>query len=107
MLVVNNFYPYKNNAVSGESLITTNMSAEVVAVQVNNLNGTLELWGATDLMSDVFYKIPAISADFDIVETINADGIYNFGIDGIAKFKFIATGDGADTEVFCKMTKGV
>ena len=107
MLVVNNFYPYKGKAVTGESPITTNMSAEIVTAQVNGLNGTLELWGATDLMSDTFYKVPAISVDFDIVETINTDGIYSFGIDGIAKFKFIATGEGANTKVFCKMTKGV
>lgn len=91
MVVVNNFYAYKDKNVAGESDITTNMSAESLTVQATDLVGeTLELYGATDLVSDDFYKISAITPSFDLVDSIMEDGIYTFPIDGIAKFKFKA-----------------
>lgn len=49
MVVVNNFYAYKDAPVTGESKETTNMSAETLSVQVTGLNGTLKVVGATDL----------------------------------------------------------
>ena len=38
MVVVNNFYAYKDAPVTGESKETTNMSAETLSVQVTGLN---------------------------------------------------------------------
>lgn len=107
MIVINNFYAYKDKAVSGMSDVTTNNSAETLGVQVEKLNGTIEVYGCCDLLSDEFFKITGFTLDFDIVDTISADGIYTFPIENIAKFKFKAMGSGEDTKVFCKMSKGV
>lgn len=107
MVVVNNFYAYKDAPVTGESKETTNMSAETLSVQVTGLNGTLKVVGATDMVAEDFYPLTGFTLAFDLIDEITTDGIYNFPIDDVARFKFIATGAGEGTKVFCKMTKGV
>ena len=78
-----------------------------MAVQVDGLTGSVELYGAVDLASDNFYKISGYTLGFAITDKITADGIYNFPIEGIAKFKFEATNTNENLKVFCRMTKGV
>lgn len=107
MVVVNNFYAYKNAPVTGESKETSNTQAETLSVQVTGLNGTLKVVGATDMVSEEFYPLTGFTLAFDLIDEITEDGIYNFPIDDVGKFKFVATGAGEGTKVFCKMTKGV
>lgn len=107
MLIVNNFYAYKDAPVTGESRVTSNSQAETLSVQVTGLNGTLKVVGATDIIAEDFYTLTGFTTAFDMVDEITEDGIYNFPIDDVGKFKFVATGEGEGTKVFCKMTKGV
>lgn len=107
MISTNKFYAYEGDLINGESKVTSNNSAETLTVQVDNLTGSLELYGAVDLTSDNFYKISGYTLGFSIIDKITADGIYNFPIEGMGKFKFEATNTNADLKVFCRMTKGV
>lgn len=107
MISINRFYAFNGKEVKGESAVTTNISSETLSIQVDGLNGTLEVWGCVDLNSDNYYKLSGFDADFNIVSTISADGIYSFAIEDVQKFKFKAAGNNADAKVFCKMAKGV
>lgn len=108
MININTFYAYGNGGlITGESKQTFNNSAETLTIQVDELAGSVELYGTVDFNSDTYYKLTGNNSAFELVNKITSDGIYHFSIEGIAKFKFEATNSNEDLTVFCRMTKGV
>lgn len=108
MISINAFYAYKNGGLTtGESKVTFNNSAEMLTIQVDGLEGELDLYGTVDFNSDIFYKMSGHDMAFEQVDKITKDGIYSFSIEGMAKFKFETTNTDENIKVFCRMTKGV
>lgn len=108
MVSINTFYAYKpNDLTTGESKVTFNNSAEMLTIQVDGLEGELNLYGTVDFNSDIFYKMACHDLSFEQIEKITKDGVYSFSIEGIAKFKFETTNTDENIKVFCRMTKGV
>ncbi len=108
MVSINTFYVYKDGGLTtGESRVTFNHSAEMLTIQVDGLEGELNLYGTVDFDSDIFYKMTGHDLAFEQVDKITKDGIYSFSLEGIAKFKFETTNTDDNIKVFCRMTKGV
>lgn len=108
MININTFYAYGNGGLTtGESKQTFNNSAETLTIQVDELAGSIELYGTVNFSSDTYYKLTGNNSAFELVSKITSDGIYHFSIEGIAKFKFEVTNSNEDLTVFCRMTKGV
>ena len=108
MISIKTFYAYgKEKPITGESFVIFNNSAETLTMQVDELAGSVELYGAADFDSDIFYKLTGNSSSFELVNKVITDGIYHFSIEGIAKIKFEVENTNKDLIVFCRMTKGV
>lgn len=108
MVSINTFYAYKDgDLITDESRVTFNISAEMLTIQVDGLEGELDLYGTVDFDSDIFYKMTGHDLAFEQVDKITKDGIYSFSLEGIAKFKFETTNTDENIKVFCRMTKGV
>ena len=108
MISIKTFYAYgKEKPITGESSVIFNNSAETLTMQVDELAGSVELYGTVDFDSDIFYKLTGNNTSFELVNKITTDGIYHFSIEGIAKIKFEVENTNKDLIVFCRMTKGV
>lgn len=108
MISIKTFYAYgKERPITGESLVIFNNSAETLTMQVDELAGSVEVYGTADFDSDVFYKLTGNNSSFELLNQITTDGIYYFSIEGLAKIKFEAVNTNKDLIVFCRMTKGV
>lgn len=108
MISIQTFYAYgKEKPITGESSVIFNNSAETLTMQVDELAGSVELYGAADFDSNIFYKLTGNNLSFELVNKIITDGIYHFSIEGIAKIKFEVENTNKDLIVFCRMTKGV
>ena len=108
MISVKTFYAYgKEKPITGESSVIFNNSAETLTMQVDELAGSVELYGTADFDSNIFYKLTGNNSSFELVNKVTTDGIYSFSIEGIAKIKFEVENTNEDLIVFCRMTKGV
>jgi hypothetical protein len=97
----------KKSQLQARVLLFFNNSAETFTMQVDELAGSVELYGTADFDSNIFYKLTGNSSSFELVNKITTDGIYHFSIEGIAKIKFEVENTNKDLIVFCRMTKGV
>lgn len=108
MISIKTFYAYsKEKPITGESSVIFNNSAETLTMQVDELAGSVELYGTVDFNSNIFYKLTGNNSSFELINKITTDGIYHFSIEGIAKIKFEVENTNQDLTVFCRMTKGV
>ena len=108
MISIKTFYAYgKEKPITGESSVIFNNSAETLTMQVDELAGSVELYGTADFDSDIFYKLTGNNSSFELINKVTSDGIYHFSIEGIAKIKFEVENTNKDLIVFCRMTKGV
>lgn len=111
MIVFNNFNVFKDVTAAQESEITINTQGEVATVQVSGgaTGISLSLLGQSDFRSTDWFPVSAIKLEgLDLVDTITSDGIYQFPIDGIGRFKFnLSAIGGGSVSVFCKVTKEV
>lgn len=108
MISIKTFYAYgKEKPITGESSVIFNNSAETLTMQVDELAGSVELYGTVDFDSNIFYKLTGNNLSFELVNKITTDGIYHFSIEGIAKIKFVVENTNKDLIIFCRMTKGV
>lgn len=108
MISIKTFYAYgKEKPITGESSVIFNNSAETLTMQVDELAGSVELYGTVDFDSDVFYKLMGNNSSFELVNKITTDGIYHFSIEGIAKIRFEAENANKDLTIFCRMTRGI
>ena len=107
MEIMNNFYALKDATAPMESEATVNVKGETLTVQVDG-NGdgiSLRLMGCADLKSDEYYAITGFASDFEMIDTITANGLYTFPIDGLGRFKFnLSAIGGGSVTVFCRMT---
>ena len=110
MVVTNKHYAVKDISAPQESKESYNTQSEVLTVQVEG-NATaveIEVLGASDLQAEEFY--PLMGFDLTTLgssNTIEATGLYQFGIDGIAKYKFnITSVSGGTISIFCRETRG-
>lgn len=110
MEIMNNFYAFKDVTAPAESEPTVNIKGESLTVQVDG-TGTgvsLQLMGCADLKSDEYYTITGFTSNFETTDTITANGLYTFSIDGLGRFKFsLSAIGGGSVTVFCRMTTGV
>ena len=108
MISIKTFYAYsKEKPITGESSVIFNNSAETLTMQVDELAGSVELYGTADFNSNIFYKLTVNNSSFELINKITTDGIYHFSIEGIAKIKFEVENTNQDLSIFCRMTKGV
>lgn len=108
MISIKTFYAYsKEKPITGESSVIFNNSAETLTMQVDELAGSVELYGTADFNSNIFYKLTGNNSSFELINKITTDGIYHFSIEGIAKIKFEVENTNQDLSIFCRMTKGV
>lgn len=108
MISIKTFYAYsKEKPITGESSVIFNNSAETLTMQVDELAGSVELYGTADFNSNIFYKLTGNNSSFELTNKITTDGVYHFSIEGIAKIKFEVENTNQDLSVFCRMTKGV
>lgn len=108
MISIKTFYAYsKEKPITGESSVIFNNSAETLTMQVDELAGSVELYGTVDFNSNIFYKLTGNNSSFELINKITTDGICHFSIEGIAKIKFEVENTNQDLTVFCRMTKGV
>lgn len=108
MISIKTFYAYsKEKPITGESSVIFNNSAETLTMQVDELAGSVELYGTADFNSNIFYKLTGNNSSFELINKITTDGIYHFSIEGISKIKFEVENTNQDLSVFCRMTKGV
>lgn len=108
MISTNTFYIYgKEKPITGESSVIFNNSAETLTMQVDELAGSVEIYGTANFNSNIFYKLIGNNSSLELINKITSDGIYYFSIEGIAKIKFEVENTNKDLTVFCRMTKGV
>ena len=110
MVVVNNFYFLKDAGAAQISAVTKNMTGENLTIQVDGDGSgfSLKLLGCSDMASESYYDLTGLSTSFETLQTITTNGIYSFGVEGIAKLKVQLTSiTSGSVTVFGKLTKGV
>lgn len=110
MVVVNNFYFFKNLGEAKTSEITKNMSGDNLTIQIDGDGSdfSIKLLGCSDMASEEYYELSGLSTSFEVLQSITENGIYSFGIEGIAKLKLqLVSISGGSITAFGKITKGV
>ena len=110
MVVVNNFYFLKDVSSAQTSNITKNMCGENLTIQIEGTGSSfsLKLLGCSDMDSNDYFELTGLTPSFQTLQSMTSNGIYSFGIEGIAKLKLqlVSIGGGSVT-AFGKITKGV
>lgn len=79
MISIKTFYAYgKEKPITGESSVIFNNSAETLTMQVDELAGSVELYGTADFDSNIFYKLMGNNSSFELVNKITTDGFTTF-----------------------------
>lgn len=111
MIVYNNFTPLNNITAPTEGPVTINTQGETVTVQVSGDGAGMDIavLAQSDYQSKDWFTLMGFNlSTFESVDTITANGMYQFPIDGVGRFKIKVNAiSGGAVTVFCKITKGV
>lgn len=108
MVVENNFNVFSKVTEPGE-VITANPQGDLLTVEVlgSATAMSLAVLGQVDYKQDEYTPLTGINLNgWDSVNTITKNGIYQFPLDGIARFKIKLNSVTGAVSVFARVTKG-
>lgn len=111
MVAIYTAYILKEASAPQEGKVITSTQGDVLTLEVsgNGSGVSLEVSGLVDIDSEVYTPLAGINlTNFDIANTISGNGIYQYGVDGVARIKVeLKAISGGTITAFARLTKGV
>lgn len=108
MISANSFCVFSDTSEVGES-VTANAQGDLLTLEVRgNVSAlSLSVLGQVDFKQEEYTPLTGINLNgWDSVNTISKKGIYQFPLDGIARFKIKLNSVTGTVSVFARVTKG-